>query len=93
LLGPSSLKLVGRSTVEQTKGEAPELHVMERKIRYQAVGPHLRHVVQGCWMADGRWLASMEKPFVRVRLDVGQRFSRCEVEIRRNQWHRGASDW
>jgi hypothetical protein len=31
--------------------------------------------------------------FVRVRLDVGQRLSRFEVKIRRNQGKMKAADW
>ena len=50
--------------------------------------------ISGTWSRDVGWqTAVMGETCIRVRLDVGQRLSRFEVEIRRNQWKRGASDW
>jgi hypothetical protein len=50
--------------------------------------------IAGTWARDvgDRW-ASIEKIFIRVRLDVGRRLSRFDVKIRRNQRKKRAADW
>jgi hypothetical protein len=53
LLGPSLLKYVGRSTIERTKGEAPELHVMKIKIKLPGGGAKFQ--ARGPGILDGRW--------------------------------------